>query len=142
VIEHLELFRGKEIEIRGVWRGGYITGNCKAPKTGSYEWVAAIWLEFPENLASFPNEAVAWEMDRELWRNAESELQRLINLRREDPTVEATLGGRFDSPARLMASEGRPTNGYGHLNGFPARIVIRDIKDIRLSGGKPPAEVK
>jgi hypothetical protein len=133
VLQNLAKYRNSVIEIRGEWNGGSLTGRCVPLKTGDYTWPTYITLEFPEDLSRLPEEKVDWGLDHQAWSLAEAKLSSLLDQIITSRTsslevVSATVKGRLDTPEHL--SPGSPPNGFGHLNQFPARMVLMEISDV------------
>jgi hypothetical protein len=134
VLQSLELYKGNIIEVRGEWRGLYLTANCsKSFMTGDHKWPDTILLDNPSVIedgtliSSWPN----WREER---RAAYEKADMLA-----DPMF-ATIVGRLEVKEEMLRrdSNGKTHyemwSGYGHLNNFPARIVQLSIKDLT---GKP-----
>ena len=48
VLDYLQRYRGKIIQIRGRWKGSILEGRACAPlKTGDYVWPSAVAIVFP-----------------------------------------------------------------------------------------------
>jgi hypothetical protein len=94
-----------------------------------------IWIEFPANLSLLKEAPVEWTLDEKVWEQAVADLAQLAK-DSSGERIEATVVGRLDTPERLEVSPGgnfaTPTpNGYGHLNVYPARLVIKNIRDVK-----------
>jgi len=130
VLQDLSSYRGKNIEIRGVWAGAYLIDDCAQLKTGGHIWPNAILTVEPDDVRT--QDPVSWRMDANAYRRAVRTMNR--------STVRATFVGRLDARARLfVVTEGVPEpvpGGFGHLGQFPARLVIGTIKDVMTSKGK------
>ena len=53
VLHNLGKYRGKVIEVRGVFDGDLI-GDCVPLKTLQYDWFNGIYLDFPSNMDGTP----------------------------------------------------------------------------------------
>jgi hypothetical protein len=129
VLQNLTLYDGKIIQIRGEWRGRHIEEQCQTPlQTDSHKWPNAILLIYPNNLhEEYGDKPVNWTFGP---NEAETSFRELM---RFNGPVHATIIGRLDARAKLLPSPngGPPVPfGYGHLNAFPAQIVMKEIKDI------------
>jgi len=143
VLQTPNKYRGRIIEVRGEYDGGDLRGSCPPLRTNGYTWTSAIQLEFPQNLSvkmKLPQNLISAEEDPAQWTfdlNAyEDTLKRVESLQRvagPGTVVRATVAGRLDVPDSLMVKteKGQVPNGFGHLNIYPARLVLVRITDIR-----------
>ena len=127
VLHNSSKYAGKIIQVRGEWRSNSLVDKCdKQLQTESHKWPDAILLIFTQNLHE-NDEPVDWFF-------GPYDFDPLVNqLMRLKPPVYATITGRFEVRTRLIPSpNGGPPNagGYGHLGALPARIVMKEIKDI------------
>lgn len=96
----------------------------------------AIYLEYPQNLR---------QHDKPVdWNFGPTEFNRMFEKARYyDGPVYATIAGRLDPRAELSTypNGSRLPYGYEHLNAFPERIVLKEIKDLTGVGlRKEPKE--
>lgn len=136
ILQNLRLYDGNLIQVRGEWHGSYIEDKCQMPlQTEDHKWPDEITVEGPFNLHG-NDETVNWSFTPDDYIASFSEL-----LRFKGP-VYATIVGRLDARAQLIHYPNGSTNpgGYGHLGYYPARIVVKQIKDIVGSGLRDPNE--
>jgi hypothetical protein len=125
VLQNLDSLAGKIIQVRGEWQGAFLVAD-KCPKpliANGHEWPNAINLDYSETVFDSGN-PVDWIFGPEESDPAFKELERV-----QPGPVYATIVGRLD--VRSI--------GYGHLNYYPARIVMIAIRNIISSNisGKP-----
>ena len=127
VLQNLDSLGGKIIQVRGAWYGGEMREECKTQlKTEDHVWPSAIYLVTTDFLDK-EDEPVDWIFLGDDFEKAFRERNRYKG------PVNATIIGRLDARAELSPDPGggHPVPfGYGHLNAYPARIVIMEIKDI------------
>jgi hypothetical protein len=140
LLENIPKYRGMIVEVRAEFGGAFLKGNCKPLKTGTHTWPNVIILDTPESLRESEPPA-NWRADKKGWDEAIAEMQQLFRKAGPDAIIEATVVGRFDSPASLEVVTGefstRTTNGYGHLNQYPARLVVASIRNVALGRNQP-----
>jgi hypothetical protein len=126
VLQDLSKHGGAVVEIRGEWDGAGLMGNCPLPKTPR-TLLSGIVLELPQNLSEFDQKA-NWTVEVDAWNREVAKAAELVRLAKGTrPALEATVVGRLD--VRQFVEDGL---GYGHLNQYPARLVIMSVKDISV----------
>lgn len=135
VFKDLPKLHGKDIEIAGYWEetdhGMFLRGHCKSRLvTQGYHWIQAIWLARPSSIASPPFALDAPSVDA-AYRAVERQRPSRGSYR-----VWATFIGRLETgDTLLVATNGhigpRPL-GYGHLGAYPAQLILRSIKNVRV----------
>lgn len=108
----------------------YLIGTaCEKPLvTDGYTW------KNPAGIALLPDKLPAQVKPEDL-----------VVLNPEQPTdsdvIIATFTGRFESRERYevvaLANGVRIPYGYGHMGGFPAQLVIKEIRDAKSERRKP-----
>ena len=138
VLEDLAAYRGKIIEVRGEWQGGYLIDRCPPLRTGNHTWPNAILTVQPDDFMVRIQEPVNWRMDADAYNRADRDFIRAARSK-EESVVKATFIGRLDARESLfLVTEGVPRpipGGFGHLGVFPARLVINTVKDLVVSPG-------
>ena len=134
VLQDLGKYRGRIIEVRGEFNGGHLRGNCLPLTTGGHTWFNGIEIDFPKNPSVEGEEPTQWTFDVKVISEAAERAAALQRASGPEATVMATVAGRLDVPDPLMVQteKGLAPNGYGHLNVYPARLIIVRIKDIAV----------
>jgi hypothetical protein len=127
VLHNSSKYAGKIIQIRGEWHGSWVEDKCdKQIQTENHKWPNMIHLAYTQSLGK--NDApVEWVFGPYDYDPLVNRAMRLIS------PVYATITGRLEVRTLLIPSPngGLPgTGGYGHQSALPARIVIKEIKDI------------
>jgi hypothetical protein len=138
VLENLEEYDNKIVEIRGEWSGN-LTGNCLPLKSGAYVWPNVIQIELPRYAGGGALASPAsWDppepsLHRFALIGAWKQWQALPEAQKSTTTVMATFVGRLDAgqPPLRLTRDGYPS-GYGIQNIHPAQIVISELKDVKL----------
>jgi hypothetical protein len=145
VLQNVKKFNGKVIEIRGEWAGSYaLVGECSVSlKTGDKTWANGIAIATPEsvnrdiNTLSDTSERPDWNLDNDALDLAYDAAARLLSSNGPNTKVFATFVGRVDFTPELLGKAGPPSaptiSGFGHLNAFPARLVLINIRGVGLS---------
>jgi hypothetical protein len=137
VLANLETYRNQEIRVRGEWvqtdHGMSLRDRCRETlQTKEYKWLSAIWLQLPSAEEENP---VDFSLDRSALEGAQNEVTRLSRRRRPTP-VYATFVGRVQARERLETVVGPGGDviavGFGHLNLYPAQLVIRSVDTVSL----------
>ena len=131
VLEDLQKYRGKIIQVRGRWNGPELEGRACAPlKTGEYVWPSGVVIELPSWAREEP---ATWTLDQEAYNQAYRKYLQAIEHTTE---VLVTFTGRLDAREEgLQIIFRHPdgdviTNGYGSNNAYPAQLVIVTVKDV------------
>jgi hypothetical protein len=123
-------YAGRFVAVRGVYYGG-LRQRCSFKCFDGSPWPAALDLTYADNIRDGPR--VGFTTDQRGW----DELDRLT-------LAEARKGGRIEiwvtAVGEVRASSEQspldpcvwPRIGYGHLGGFPAQLVIKEVKDIEV----------
>ena len=132
-LHNLARYRSQVVEIRGEYVGAELIAgkNCRPLRSGNDEWPTRIMVERADRLADVVNERADFAFDLEAWENAIQALVALNRQYRENAVVYATVVGRLDTRDTLSTSPHR--NGYGHLGGYPARLVVKTIRDVSIT---------
>jgi hypothetical protein len=138
VLQNLPAYAGKIIQVRGEWHGGYLDEDCPTPlKTEKHEWPNSILLVYPSNLRK-EDQSVEYG-----FMTPADYDQLFLNTLKNYKKMRATVSGRLDAKAELFpdprSGEPRPY-GYGHLNYWPARIIMMEIKDIKGTVPRGPGD--
>ena len=125
ILADLQKYRGSIIQVRDEWLGTDLHGrNCAPPRTGDYVWEPAIWLLDPTSpILEKEGTPATWKVDQIAYDQAIRQLRRYR-------TVTATFIGRLDVRAEGLQTARGVGNGYGHLNRFPAQLVIATVRDV------------
>jgi hypothetical protein len=138
VLSDLNNYRNRDVQIRGEWvqtdHGMYIRGKCNRPlQTGAHRWPSSIWLQLPW---LEEEETVDFTADRNVLEKAQRQAGRLLLRSRPGTHVYATFIGRLQVRERLEVRKreyaGPNGNGFGHLNAYPAQLVLRSIIEVSL----------
>jgi hypothetical protein len=135
VLQDLQKYRGKTIEVRGNWQGDILIDKCEMNlTTGDHQWPNALYLKSTVGTGGIFD--VIRTIDRNAFDKAWSELIHL-----QPGPVTATIVGELNAREKMEVSLGprnnHVPNGFGHMGVFPAQIQIKAIKDII---GEPPAK--
>ena len=142
VLTHLGNFAGKRVTIQGEIVTGreafYLRdSNCeKGPKTGDYVWPPELWLTPPNESAPLPkgrryDRASFERLHADVARKAQQGRVRIM------ASVTGTIRTRENLGA-VRASDGRwLTNGLGHLNVFPAEMILESVANWVITAVKP-----
>jgi hypothetical protein len=136
VLNNLASYRGKIIEVRGEWTGT-VGGTCNPIRTGAHTWFNAILVILPNSGFGEGTDPRWQSMDSSLYEaalhGAHGEWNRLPARTKARAKVMATIVGLLEArdPPLQMAPSGLPL-GYGHLNAYPAQIIVYTVKDIAL----------
>jgi hypothetical protein len=144
VLQNIHKYQGKVIEVRGEWAVGYaLIGDCSLSlKIGEQTWVNGIALDTPEsvnqdiNSLSDTSDRPTWNLDRKAWEIADDVGFRLVSANGPDTKLFATFVGRLDVVGKLLGKPETADNpersGFGHLNSYPARLVMITVRDVGL----------
>ena len=130
VLEDLQKYRGKIIQVRGRWNGPILEGRACAPlKTGEYVWPSGVAIELPSRAREEP---ATWTLDQEAYNQAYRKYLQAIEHTTE---ILVTFIGRLDAREEGLEIFRHPdgdviTNGYGHVGAYPAQLVIATVKDV------------
>jgi hypothetical protein len=135
VLQNLASYSGKIIEIRGDWPGNALEGEDCRVRTGTYVWHSGILLAFPKDLAVENDKPANWSFDTSVWDRSLAILHLLKKQFGGDVRVRATFIGRLDTYGETLQIVTHANGyivplGYGHLNAYPARLVLVDVKDV------------
>jgi hypothetical protein len=145
-LTHPNLYDHKLVSIRGVqiasMEGGWLKGqNCEgAFITNGYIWPSILWLETSESArAAAGIQGPALESSL---KSGNKELKRRGFNNDRDRLMITYVGlfEAYDDSAQEFHPDGHSTraNGFGHLNGAPARIIVSDVKDAVIEKGPSP----
>ena len=139
VLQNLPFYAGRLLQIRGKWNGSNLEGECNVPlQLEDHRWPSKILLTHPSRLSkSEGDEPVNWELSSSL------DDFFIESLRKLKTPIFATIMGRLDVGSHLTTnSKGQflVLWGYGHLNYFPARMIIKEISNIVGSGRRKEGE--
>jgi len=124
VLENLDAYSGKIIQIRGLLGYG-IEDKCETQlQVAGRKWPNNIYIVGTDSLDMWDNPA-NWRFDTHdldsAWKKASQESTQF------NDDVSATIIGRLETRWAVF-QEGPSLLGY--LNYFPARIIVKEIKDI------------
>jgi len=145
-LAHPNLYDHKLVAIRGIqtasMEGGWLKGqNCdKAFITNGYIWPSIIWLEMSESARAAAG-IQGLELESSLKRgNAKLKKRGFNNDRDRLVITYIGLFEAYDDSAQEFHPDSRSTraNGFGHLNGAPAQIIVSDVKDAVIEKGPNP----
>jgi hypothetical protein len=137
VLHDLQKYANRDIEIRGEWihtdHGMFIRGKCaRALSTGDHRWSSAVWLQLPWLETDEP---VDFTADRSALEKAQNEAGELTESSR-GRAIYATFAGKLQVRQRLEIGRRQYGvalgNGFGHLNAYPAQLIVRSIYKISL----------
>jgi hypothetical protein len=143
LFQNLAAWGGKRIAVRGetygTMEGSGMVGRCKsALVTDGYRWPVAVSYAGP---AYYSRRTAALDrVDLQPKPNkGEEQLRGRFNV-----VTTATYVGRLRIRSEYKAYC-RPggdyiTNGFGHLNGATAELVVEAVRDVELEPRKPPLE--
>ena len=135
VLQSLDKYRGRIVEVRGEYDGGELRASCPPLKTEGYIWISAIQLELPQNSIVKEENPTQWTYDLSANQAAVDRGLAMQRAGGAGTVVMATVAGRLDArePLMVVTAPGRePTPiGYGHLGIYPARLILVRITDIR-----------
>jgi hypothetical protein len=131
VLRNLQKYRNLEISVRGEWvytdHGMTLRESCDTPLTTSgHVWPNGIWLAYPW-LRDEEEKPVDYKLDQ---RKMKAALRRAGKISGQ---VYATFTGKLQARESLtvfVSSSGPKGYGFGHLNTWPAQIVIRTVDNV------------
>lgn len=135
LFQNLPTWKGKRIAVRGestsTMEGSWIVGRCKGGfYTNGYRWPVALDYAVPAYYS--PRTAALCEAKRPSGRPKGWEA-----LRHRYSSVEtATYVGRLRMRNEYTAACGAGdyiTNGFGHLNGAAAELIVEAVRDVELT---------
>jgi hypothetical protein len=143
VVNHLDAFAGRSVTIQGEIVTGreafYLRdSNCdNGPKTGEYVWPPKVWLTPPNESAPMPK---GQHYDEASFDRLEADMQ-AAKSKYGRVQVVASLTGTIRAKEDLgavKAADGRwLTNGFGHLNVFPAEMILESVANWVITPVKP-----
>jgi hypothetical protein len=125
------------IQVRGEWDGN-LRGDCNEIRTGEYRWPSEFWVEVPEVATRFLGPPAMWdapavELINSAFRTAWLQWNEIPESRKPHTTVMATVIGRLDAVLPLQLDRFGNPAGFGHLNVYPARLVLIEVRDVKLA---------
>ena len=135
ILADLPRYQSKIVQVRGKWLGTSLDGHdCQPLRTGEYVWEMGIAIAEPDSpILELEGERVTWTLDRRAVDRAAQQMETQRN--RYGRYVMGTFIGRLDTREEGLATyrtdDGKLHGlGFGHLNRYPARLVIATVKDI------------
>jgi hypothetical protein len=139
VLSNLKKYENLEISVRGEWvhteHGMYLRQSCGTKLiTKAHVWPNSIWIQLPWLEREDP---VNYVIDKRKLSAARERADGILSRARPGAVVYATFTGKLQARESLTAiprtNGGTMGNGFGHLNAFPAQIVIRSVENISIS---------
>jgi hypothetical protein len=134
ILRNLPKYADKDVEIKGEWiqtyHGTTVRATCAEQlRTGDHLWPNAIWVQFPWLEEENP---VDFTADKDGLQRARNEGRKSS----PDDVVLATFIGRLQARERLQVTRRKDgttvVNGFGHLNAYPAQLVVRSITRVTV----------
>jgi hypothetical protein len=123
VLQNLDAYSGKIIQISGVWRGYDIEDNCETQlQVAGHKWPNAMQVIATDFLDMW-DDPINWSFDSHEMELAFNRLLQFMD------NGNATIIGKLEAKWEVFP-EGPSLLGYGHLGYYPARIIVKEIKDI------------
>jgi hypothetical protein len=131
VLENLQQYDGKTVEIRGPWRGGDLWDNCAVQKASNeriadWKWPNAIGVLLPDGRRLPPLASPA--LSRAAYESARAIVEQIAKQRNTLPL--ATIVGRIE--VRDLSDIFKPgtTVAWGRPASFHAFLIATSIRDI------------
>jgi hypothetical protein len=136
LFQNLERWKGQRIAVRGEsahgMEGSWIVGRCKgAFYTNGYRWPVGLNHSFPPNYTDAVRLPSGPPKGAEQFRSRYSVI--------ETATYVGRLRMRAEPVAICRDGGDYVTNGYGHLNGSAAELLVEEIRDVELTKREPAA---
>ena len=126
LLKHLPEYRGGVITVTGIYWYG-LRESCPGPPlvTGTHTWPTAIDLVTSDFTAKgelsppFKTNGKSWERFQLFVRQEAGDGDR--------KEIWVTVTGMLRTPESLLRKDGHIFGGYGHLGGYPAQFVIKEV---------------
>ena len=138
VLENLDYYSGKIIQIKGIWRGAVIEDVCETHLQDlRRKWPNSIYMITKDSLNMW-DDPVGWNFnnnDMELAISNQSQFSENKNtiIIGDEAKITATVIGKLEAKKELFPDIGVALLGYMHYDYHPARMIIKEIKDIEKS---------
>lgn len=151
LFSNIQAYRGKMISVRGVYYFGLRDSGCSNHlETQGWVWPTALWVTDSSDRSGVDEQPVEFSTDSASRRELdETEARLLKEIKAKRKRLVVTITGLLrtrEKYVRVDTHYGRIGNGYGHLNAFPAELVIKRVDKIVVedadSSSKSKADVR
>jgi hypothetical protein len=144
LFENLGAWKGKRIAVRGEFvgtdEGAWITGRCKGSfYTGEYRWPVTLDYAGPAYLSN-ATAFLSWPKQSSLPPAGGLQYEGRYNVV-YTATYVGLLRMRNEYTAVCRESGDYITNGFGHLNGAAAELIVEAVRDSEITPRAPSTDI-